>query len=186
MDELQDCMNQVYRMALAAMQSYAFWLYTRPDDSPYEEALKKYGHFFYATHEAHFTTVFISLDCVYDDKPKLLNFTKLLNLLPSKLSAAECESFRKEVAILAKKAEGIGIIRNNSFAHLSSHEIRQKIAEKYGLNNGDLMTLCYQTLKLATKISKALGIEVSSVDEIAQKDIETVQFLFDKLQSGNA
>ena len=184
MDELEDCMNQVYRMALASMQSYTFWFYAQPEDSPYDAAIQTYGHFFYATHEAHLTMMFISLDCLYDDKPKLINFTKLLTLLPPKLTTADCDAIGTRVSALQRKAEGIGIIRNNSFAHLSEHGKREAIGQKHGMTNGELMGLCYNTLDVATQIARLLGRDVPSAQEMSVKDIETIQAMFAKLQDG--
>src|ERR1035438_4571699 len=130
-DNLQDCLVQVYRMALGAMQSYTFWRYTFPDESPYEATLKKFGHFFYATNEAHLTMMFVSLDCLCDDNPKRINFQKLLALIKPKLATADYEPLKKRVERLQKLAKGIGIIRNNSIAHIAEWQTRVKLCEKY-------------------------------------------------------
>lgn len=180
-DELQDCLDQVYRMALASMQSYTFWLYTHPDESPYDTAIQTYGHFFYATHEAHLTMMFISLDCLYDDMPKLINFNKLLTLIPSKISAPDCEAIKQRVTALKKQAKGIGIIRNNSFAHLTKLEVREAVGKKFGTNNVELMALCCDTLDVATQIAHLCGRDVPSAEDMCAKDVETIQNMFAKL-----
>jgi hypothetical protein len=125
-------------MALAAMQSYTSWRYTFPDESPYEATLKKFGHFFYATNEAHLTMMFISLDCLCDDNTKRINFQKLLALIKPKLATADYEPLQKRIEKLHKLAKGIGIIRNNSIAYIAERQTRVKLGNKYALKQAAL------------------------------------------------
>lgn len=184
MDELEDCMDQVYRMALAAMQSHTFWLYTRPDDSPYEAQLKRFGHFFYATHEAHLTMMFISLDCLYDDNPKRLNFARLLELIAPKVPAADLAPLKERFEKLAKEAEGVGIIRNNSFAHVAEWQTRIKMGEKYGLSQGGYLSLCYNTFDFATQLAQLLGRDVPDAQAFSAEDVDQIQAIFGELDPG--
>jgi hypothetical protein len=183
MEEIDDCMNQVYRMALGAMQSFTFWLYSRPNDSPYEKSIKTYGHFFHGTNEAHLTMIFISLDALLDAKEKYQNFERLLTLLPGKVSAEDLKSIEARVEALQKKAKGIGIIRNHSFAHLTQRATREEVGKKYGQNNGELMGICYQALEIATDVSRMRGRTVSSAEEMVGRDVDDIQGLMAKLEA---
>ena len=93
-------------MALASMQSFTFWTHTDPDKTMHEDVLKEFGHFFYATHEAHVTMMVISLDCLYDEKKSLLNFTKLIAMLPSTITAKQRDQITKDFDTLLKKFKG--------------------------------------------------------------------------------
>ncbi len=181
-DELEDCLGQVYRMALAAAQSYVFWRYTCPDENPHEATLKKFGHFFYATNEAHLTMMIVSLDCLYDEKPKLINFSKLLVLIKPMLAPDVCEFLEKRIEKLHKSAKGLGIIRNNSFAHLAERQTRTKIGEKYALNHAQYLTLCYESLDVVTTISNQLGTSRPGAKEVSLKDVDQIQALFSELE----
>jgi hypothetical protein len=182
MDDLEDCLQQVYRMALAAMQSHTFWLHTSPDNNPHEETFKKFGHFFYATNEAHLTMMFISLDALYDEKERLLNFRRLLTLAKPKLTPEQYEPLERKLDKLRTLAKGIGIIRNNSFAHIADHATRMKQGERYALNRGDYLRLCYHSLEVATQIGRLLGATLTDVTAMTDKDLEHIQALYSELE----
>lgn len=182
MDDLEDCMNQVYRMALASMQSFTFWLHTDPDKTIHEDVLKEFGHFFYATHEAHVTMMVISLDCLYDEKKSLLNFTKLIGMLPSTIEAAKLDRIKKDFDALLKNFKGVKLIRNHSFGHVANYQTRMKIGEKWEPNIGELMELCYGTLVLATNIGRMLGRDLFSAEEVSALDLETFEKMMARLR----
>lgn len=181
MDDLEDCMNQVYRMALASMQSFTFWMQTDPDKTIHEAVLKEFGHFFYATHEAHLTMMVISLDCLYDEKKNLLNFTKLIAMLPSTINAEQRAKITKDFDTLLKKFKGVKLIRNNSFGHVANYQTRMKIGEKWEPNMGEFMELCYGTLVLATNIARLLGRDLPSAEEVNALDLEAFEAMIARL-----
>ena len=181
MDDLQDSLNQVYRMALAAMQSYTFWLHTTPENSMHEETIKKFGHFFYATNEAHLTMMFISLDALYDEKERLINFQKLLTLAKALIPAEHFDPLERKIEKLRKLAKGIGIIRNNSFAHITDHATRNTQGEKWALSHGEYLTLCYNSLDVVTQIGRLLGAEMPDATEVSKKDLEHIEELYSAL-----
>lgn len=183
MEDIDDCINQVYRMALGAMQSFTFWLYSRPDDTPYEQSIKTYGHFFHGTNEAHLTMMFISLDALLDAKEKYQNFERLLMLLPGKVSAEDLKSVEARVEALQKKAKGVGIIRNHSFGHITQREKRLEMAEQHGKTSGELMGICYQALEIATDVSRLLGREVPAAATMVGRDVDDIQGLMAKLEA---
>lgn len=184
MDDLEDCFQQVYRMALAAWQSHTYWLYTRIDDTPYEDVLKAYGHFFYATHEAHLTMMIISLDCLFDRrKPKLQNFESLVGLLQANFPSTDFTQISRRVSELQAMVSGIGIIRNNSFAHIAKRDKRIAAGEKHEPNREKIMTLCYESIKLASKIGEFMGNTLKPVEEIMEADLATIQRIYAQLKT---
>ena len=182
MEELEDCLQQVYRMALAAMQSHTFWLHTSPENSLHEQTIKKFGQFFYATNEAHLTMMIISLDALYDETESLLNFQKLLTLAKPKLSQEQYEPLERKIEMLRKLAKGVGIIRNNSFAHVADHAKRMKVGERYALNRGEYLKLCYHSLEIATQIGRLLGATITNGTEITDNDLEQIEALYSELE----
>ena len=178
MEEIEDCLTQVFRMALAAMQSHTFWLHTRPDDSPYEPILKRFGHFFYATNEAHLTMMIVSLDCLYDDKPNCLNFQTLLKLVASRLSQADLERISRRVNDLRRKAKGVRIIRNNSFAHVATSATRDKLGEKHAMSHEGYSGLCYDSLEVAVELVRLVGSPMEDAKVIVNIDLEQIKALY--------
>jgi len=186
MSPLQDCFQQVYRMALAAWQSHTFWLYTRHDEPLNEDVQKEYWNFFYATHEAHLTMMIISLDCLYEKKkPKLYNFETLLELLCEQIDPETYAGLKLRLKKLQTKAKGIQIIRNNSFGHITGWDMRVPAGEKHGPTRLDLLTLCCNAIRLARDVGVILQDKhtVTPIEDIQAKDIEDIQRIFKKLKT---
>lgn len=172
-------------MALGAWQSHTFWQHTRYDDPIEEEAIRAYWHFFYATHEAHLTMMVVSLDCLYDkNKPKFHNFETLLTLIDGHIDSGTHEAFTRRLHKLQKIAQGIQVLRNNSFGHITDKDVRDKAGEKYPITNEVLMQLSFNAIRLATEIGVLLGEHVMTNDpgKILERDLKEIKDVYCALQ----
>lgn len=181
MDELEDCLTQVHRMALAAMHGFTYWLYTRPDNNIYGEIIQKYGNFFYPTSEAHLGTMFISIDILYDNKQGLMNFVKLMYLIKDKVDNEVYKDLDSKISKLRSEAKKIGIIRNHFFAHVTSYEVRSKMYEKYAQSQGDYTDISFKSLVIATKIAHLLEYEIPSAREAVDESIKEIKTIYSML-----
>jgi len=174
-------------MALGAWQSHSFWVWTNPD-LLYSETLQRYGNFFYATHEAHFTMLVISLDCILNCGKGRQDFRELVRLMRENgVPDAECDALINGLDRLeAKHIRPIKIIRNHSVGHVLKYEKRLAMEQEHSPTNEEWMTLCHQSMILIRKAGDLLGMEVFDPAEILDGCKTDFHKIMSKISDGEA
>lgn len=174
-------------MALAAWQSYSFWTWTEAD-LLYGETLKKYGNFFYATHEAHLTMVVISLDCMFNCGKNRQDFRELVRLMREAGIAGEpCDALIRRLDELeTSHIKPIRIIRNHSFGHVLKYDQRVAMEQKHSPTQEEWMTLCHQSMVLVGKAGELLGMPVFDPGEMLGACRAEFQQIISKISDGEA